>query len=253
MTSLCTAGRGARRSARVRARPGPGTSTARPTSPPGPARSRWGRWRAGRGSVPDRAPYGWPPWRGTTDVKAGSGDVTLGEVAADVGVRTGTGAVQVSDARAGRVELTSGSGRAADRGAHRASWPSWTCRPGSAGRSASWTCSTPHHRASRGCSCAAARRAGTCWWSGLRLPPGRGRPDERSPGADAGSHRASTTGASRRRRLPSRMPAAQPPTAGSGAPLYFVCYSRLQRDFVAKVEAKLASLSTQARRAGRVA
>lgn len=47
---------------------------------------------------------------GTTDVKAGSGDVTLGEVAADVGVRTGTGAVQVADARAGRVELTSGSG-----------------------------------------------------------------------------------------------------------------------------------------------
>ncbi len=47
---------------------------------------------------------------GTTDVKAGSGDVTVGEVAADVGVRTGTGAVRVADARAGRVELTSGSG-----------------------------------------------------------------------------------------------------------------------------------------------
>jgi hypothetical protein len=47
---------------------------------------------------------------GTTDVKAGSGDVILGEVAADVGVRTGTGAVQVADARAGRVELTTGSG-----------------------------------------------------------------------------------------------------------------------------------------------
>jgi hypothetical protein len=47
---------------------------------------------------------------GTTDVKAGSGDVMLGEVAADVGVRTGTGAVHVADARAGRVELTSGSG-----------------------------------------------------------------------------------------------------------------------------------------------
>jgi hypothetical protein len=47
---------------------------------------------------------------GTTDVKAGSGDVALGEVAADVGVRTGTGAVQEADARAGRVELTSGSG-----------------------------------------------------------------------------------------------------------------------------------------------
>ena len=47
---------------------------------------------------------------GATDVKAGSGDVTLGEVAADLGVRTGTGAVQVADARAGRLELTSGSG-----------------------------------------------------------------------------------------------------------------------------------------------
>jgi hypothetical protein len=47
---------------------------------------------------------------GTTDVKAGSGDVTVGEVTADVGVRTGTGAVRVADARAGRVELTSGSG-----------------------------------------------------------------------------------------------------------------------------------------------
>jgi hypothetical protein len=47
---------------------------------------------------------------GTSDVKAGSGDVSLGEVAADVGVRTGTGAVHVADARAGRVELTSGSG-----------------------------------------------------------------------------------------------------------------------------------------------
>ena len=47
---------------------------------------------------------------GTTDIKAGSGDVTLGAVTADVGVRTGTGAVHVADARAGRVELTTGSG-----------------------------------------------------------------------------------------------------------------------------------------------
>ena len=47
---------------------------------------------------------------GTTDVKAGSGDVTIGEVSADVGVRTGTGAVAVADARAGRMDLTTGSG-----------------------------------------------------------------------------------------------------------------------------------------------
>ena len=47
---------------------------------------------------------------GATDVKAGSGDVTLGEVSADVGVRTGTGAVAVADARAGRLDLTTGSG-----------------------------------------------------------------------------------------------------------------------------------------------
>lgn len=47
---------------------------------------------------------------GATDIKAGSGDVRIGEVHADVGVRTGTGAVSVADARAGRMDLTTGSG-----------------------------------------------------------------------------------------------------------------------------------------------
>jgi len=47
---------------------------------------------------------------GATDIKAGSGDVTIGDVSADVGVRTGTGAVSVADARAGRMDLTTGSG-----------------------------------------------------------------------------------------------------------------------------------------------
>jgi hypothetical protein len=62
------------------------------------------RVRTGSGAVRVRAVGG------TTDIKAGSGDVTLGEVGADVAVRTGTGGVQVADARAGRVELTTGSG-----------------------------------------------------------------------------------------------------------------------------------------------
>ncbi len=62
------------------------------------------RIRTGSGAVSVAA------LRGSTDVKAGSGDVALGEVAADLGVRTGTGAVHIADARAGRVELTSGSG-----------------------------------------------------------------------------------------------------------------------------------------------
>jgi hypothetical protein len=47
---------------------------------------------------------------GSTDVKAGNGDVTIGAVTADAAVRTGSGAVHVADARAGRLELTSGSG-----------------------------------------------------------------------------------------------------------------------------------------------
>ena len=45
-----------------------------------------------------------------TDIKAGSGDVRIGAVRADVGVRTGTGAVSVADASAGRLDLTTGSG-----------------------------------------------------------------------------------------------------------------------------------------------
>jgi hypothetical protein len=62
------------------------------------------RIRTGSGAVRAAA------FAGTTDVKAGSGDVTIGAVSADVGVRTGTGSVHVTDARSGRVELTSGSG-----------------------------------------------------------------------------------------------------------------------------------------------
>jgi WD40 repeat protein len=41
--------------------------------------------------------------------------------------------------------------------------------------------------------------------------------------------------------LRSRMPVAQSSTGGSGAPLYFVCYSRAERDLVSKIEAKLAA------------
>jgi hypothetical protein len=62
------------------------------------------RIRTGSGAVTVAAAAG------ATDIKAGSGSVTLGEVTADVGVRTGTGAVHVADARAGRLELTTGSG-----------------------------------------------------------------------------------------------------------------------------------------------
>lgn len=47
---------------------------------------------------------------GATDVKAGSGAVTIGRVEADVAVRTGTGGVDLADARAGTVEVTTGSG-----------------------------------------------------------------------------------------------------------------------------------------------
>jgi len=48
---------------------------------------------------------------GSTEIKASSGSVTVDEVAADLGVRTGSGDVTVSDARAGRLDLTTGSGR----------------------------------------------------------------------------------------------------------------------------------------------
>lgn len=47
---------------------------------------------------------------GATEIKAGSGDVALGAVSADLGVRTGSGEVTISDARAGHLELTTGSG-----------------------------------------------------------------------------------------------------------------------------------------------
>jgi hypothetical protein len=47
---------------------------------------------------------------GATEIKTGSGDVVLGTVSGDLGVRTGSGEVRISDARAGRYELTSGSG-----------------------------------------------------------------------------------------------------------------------------------------------
>jgi hypothetical protein len=47
---------------------------------------------------------------GPTEVKAGTGDVAVGAVSADLGVRTGSGEVSVADARAGRLELTTGSG-----------------------------------------------------------------------------------------------------------------------------------------------
>ncbi len=47
---------------------------------------------------------------GTTEIRAGSGDVVLGAVSGDLGVRTGSGEVTISDARAGHLELTTGSG-----------------------------------------------------------------------------------------------------------------------------------------------
>jgi DUF4097 and DUF4098 domain-containing protein YvlB len=47
---------------------------------------------------------------GPTEIKASSGDVAVREVAADLGVRTGSGEVTVADAHAGRLDLTTGSG-----------------------------------------------------------------------------------------------------------------------------------------------
>lgn len=47
---------------------------------------------------------------GPTDIKANSGDVAVGEVHGDLGVRTGSGELSVTDARAGRLDLTTGSG-----------------------------------------------------------------------------------------------------------------------------------------------
>lgn len=45
-----------------------------------------------------------------TEIKAGSGDVSVGAVSGDLGARTGSGEVRISDARAGRLDLTTGSG-----------------------------------------------------------------------------------------------------------------------------------------------
>lgn len=62
------------------------------------------RVRTGSGTVVlDRA-------GGPTEIKASSGDVTVREAAADLGVRTGSGAVTITDARAGQLDLTTGSG-----------------------------------------------------------------------------------------------------------------------------------------------
>lgn len=47
---------------------------------------------------------------GPTEIKASSGDVAVGEVLGDLGVRTGSGDVAIADARAGRLDLTTGSG-----------------------------------------------------------------------------------------------------------------------------------------------
>ncbi|WP_181782624.1 DUF4097 family beta strand repeat-containing protein [Pseudonocardia pini] len=48
---------------------------------------------------------------GSTQVKAGSGDVELGEVHGDLTCKTGSGDVVVADAHAGRLDLTTGSGK----------------------------------------------------------------------------------------------------------------------------------------------
>ena len=48
---------------------------------------------------------------GHTEIKSGSGEIGVGDVAADLRVRTGSGDISIADARAGRIELTSGSGR----------------------------------------------------------------------------------------------------------------------------------------------
>jgi Putative adhesin len=47
---------------------------------------------------------------GATEIKASNGDVALGSVSGDLGVRTSSGEVRVDDARAGRFDLTTGSG-----------------------------------------------------------------------------------------------------------------------------------------------
>jgi hypothetical protein len=47
---------------------------------------------------------------GPTEIKAGSGDVALGRVSGDLGVRTGSGEVRIDDAHSGQFDLTTGSG-----------------------------------------------------------------------------------------------------------------------------------------------
>lgn len=69
----------------------------------GPISGR-GRVRTGSGSVRVAAVHG------PTEVRASSGDVAVLEVDADLDVRTGSGEVIVSDATAGHLELTTGSG-----------------------------------------------------------------------------------------------------------------------------------------------
>ncbi|MFC4945522.1 DUF4097 family beta strand repeat-containing protein [Pseudonocardia sp. GCM10023141] len=47
---------------------------------------------------------------GSTTIKTGSGDIRLGAVSADLGARTGSGDLDIADARAGSLDITSGSG-----------------------------------------------------------------------------------------------------------------------------------------------
>lgn len=69
----------------------------------GPIAGR-GRLRTGSGEIRVAAVHG------PSEMRASSGDVHVTEVDADLGVRTGSGEVVVSDARAGRLDLSTGSG-----------------------------------------------------------------------------------------------------------------------------------------------
>lgn len=48
---------------------------------------------------------------GLADIKAGSGDIRIGELTGDLRVRSGSGDVDVTDARSGSLELATGSGQ----------------------------------------------------------------------------------------------------------------------------------------------
>lgn len=48
---------------------------------------------------------------GATDIQAGSGNVEIGSVTGDLVARTGSGGLRIIDARAGHVDVTTGSGR----------------------------------------------------------------------------------------------------------------------------------------------